>query len=71
MNGKPAGGTSISLKDQGHRFCGSPDGKSAKWLHPAVKAADYANWVDLTDATDAEMIAHFTPQPEQCELFAA
>ena len=37
----------MNLRDQGHRFCLSPDKKEARWLHPNIKAHLYPDWVFL------------------------
>jgi hypothetical protein len=44
----------MNLKDQGFRFCLSPDAKRARWCHPVEIPHFYADWVDVTDWPDAE-----------------
>ncbi len=45
----------MSLKDQGHRFCLSPDRQQARWLRPAIHAAMHADWLDVTDMDSDEL----------------
>ena len=46
----------MSLRDQGFRFCLSPDNLKARWLHPNERAQFYADWVDVTDWPESWLI---------------
>ncbi|WP_343499220.1 hypothetical protein [Achromobacter denitrificans] len=50
----------MNLEQQGYRFCGHATTREARWIHPADLAAS-TGWIDMTDATDAEMVAFFCP----------
>lgn len=53
-------------RTDGLRFCASPDKKHSKWLTPAQHKSLYADWIDLTDDSIAEIVEFFAPdQPEQ------
>jgi len=41
-----------NLKQAGHRFMVSPDGKQADWIRPAEIATRAADWTDCTDLDD-------------------
>ncbi|WP_036997136.1 hypothetical protein [Metapseudomonas resinovorans] len=53
----------MSLRDQGHRFCASPDRKEARWLHPNIWKQMYPDWIDVTDFSDDEFVEFFTHKP--------
>lgn len=64
----------MHLLDQGFRFYSSPDRNEARWIHPAVQAHFHANWIDVTDMSQDELLAFFTQMPsaalgEQMALF--
>ncbi|MBD8680329.1 hypothetical protein [Pseudomonas sp. CFBP 13719] len=61
----------MSLKDQGFKFCISPDKSTGRWLHPAERLALYAGWTDVTDWPEARLLSFVLPAPKQQELFAA
>ncbi|EIK96086.1 hypothetical protein RAM80_07670 [Pseudomonas sp. App30] len=61
----------MSLKDQGFRFCVSPNKQDARWLHPAVRKAMHADWIDVTDWPSEKLLAFLLPEPQQHELFSA
>ena len=48
----------MSLRDQGHRFCISPDRQEGRWLHPTEKAHLHPDWTDVTD-WDSERLADY------------
>ncbi|MCY1389112.1 hypothetical protein D9M71_39020 [compost metagenome] len=54
----------MNLRDQGHRFCASPDRKEARWLHPTIWKQMHPDWIDITDLSDDEMVEFFAqPKP--------
>ena len=61
----------MSLRDQGFKFCISPDKKQGRWLHPAERKHLYSDWTDVTEWPSDELLAFLMPVPEQQELFAA
>lgn len=61
----------MSLKDQGFRFCISPDKKEGRWIHPAERKAYHSDWTDVTDWPSEKLVEYLMPQPEQQDLFAA
>jgi len=54
---------SMSLRDQGFRFCLSPDNQKARWLHPTEKALVHPDWLDVTDMPAEELAALITGNP--------
>lgn len=46
----------MNLKEQGHRFCISPDKTRGRWIHPVEYKALYADWFDHTDTPEKEFI---------------
>lgn len=48
----------LSLKDQGFRFCLSPDAIKARWLHPAERIAFHEDWIDVTDWENEKLEAY-------------
>lgn len=61
----------MSLKDQGHRFCLSPDWQRARWLSPTVRSAMYPDWLDVTDMGSDELAELLTKKllphgPQEC-----
>jgi hypothetical protein len=61
----------MSLKDQGYRFCVSPNKQDARWLAPNIWKAMHADWIDVTDWSSEKLVAFVTPEPQQEELFSA
>lgn len=61
----------MGLKDQGFKFCISPDKQRGRWLHPAETAYGHKYWLDVTEWPDEKLLAYLIPQPSQQELFAA
>ena len=53
----------MSLRDQGFRFCLSPDKQQARWLHPTEKAQRHPDWIDATDMSADELEAFITGKP--------
>lgn len=53
----------MSLRDQGNRFCLSPDRKQARWLHPTEKSVLHPDWLDVTDMAAAELVELITNKP--------
>jgi len=53
----------MSLKDQGYRFCVSPNKQDARWLAPNIWKAMHADWVDVTDWSSEKLVAFVTPEP--------
>lgn len=46
----------MSLKDQGFRFCLSPDATRARWCHPVEVPHFYVDWLDVTDWPDEKLM---------------
>ena len=46
----------MNLRDQGFRFCISPDKQRGRWCHPVEIPHFYANWTDHTDTPEKEFI---------------
>lgn len=46
----------MTLRDQGFRFCISPDKKRGRWCHPVEIPHFYADWTDHTDTPEKEFI---------------
>ena len=61
----------MSLKDQGFKFCISPDKQRSLWLHPVERQHFYSDWTDVTEWPGDELLAFLMPVPEQQDLFAA
>ncbi|MGF6595097.1 hypothetical protein [Pseudomonas sp. 2835] len=61
----------MHLKDQGFKFCISPDKQQGRWLHPAELKVLHPDWTDVTEWPSEELVAFLMPAPEQQELFAA
>ncbi|MGN8276623.1 hypothetical protein [Pseudomonas sp. SMN5] len=61
----------MSLRDQGFKFCISPDKQKGRWLHPAEFKVLYSDWTDVTEWPTEQLVAFLTPAPEQQDLFAA
>lgn len=61
----------MSLRDQGFKFCISPDKQQGQWLHPAERQRFYADWADVTEWPTEQLAAYLMPVPQQQELFAA
>lgn len=53
----------MSLRDQGHRFCLSPEKKEARWLHPNIKAHLHPDWIDVTEISADELESLITGKP--------
>uniref|UniRef100_A0A6M3MIE3 Uncharacterized protein n=1 Tax=viral metagenome TaxID=1070528 RepID=A0A6M3MIE3_9ZZZZ len=45
----------LSLKDQGFRFCLSPDAVKGRWLHPVEVEKVHPDWIDVTDWPDKKL----------------
>lgn len=61
----------MSLRDQGFKFCISPDKQQGRWLHPAEFKALHPDWIDVTEWPTDQLVAFLTPTPQQQDLFAA
>lgn len=61
----------MSLKDEGFKFCISPDKQQGRWLHPTEYKFLYVDWTDVTEWPTEKLEAFVSPEPEQQELFAA
>ncbi|MBX8534568.1 hypothetical protein K5D33_07495 [Pseudomonas cichorii] len=61
----------MSLRDQGFKFCISPDKKRSRWLHPTEFKVMYADWIDVTDWSGEKLLEYLMPAPEQRDLFDA
>lgn len=46
----------MSLREQGYRFCISPDKTRGRWCNPVEIPHFYADWSDHTDTPDEEFI---------------
>ncbi|WP_324731007.1 hypothetical protein [Pseudomonas paeninsulae] len=53
----------MHLKDKGYRFCVSPDKTVSRWVPPA-ESRHHADWHDMTDASDEELLALLAPATE-------
>jgi hypothetical protein len=53
----------MNLRDQGHRFCISPDLQEARWLHQSEITHRHPDWTDVTDWEDARLVAFLTAKP--------
>ena len=58
----------MSLRDQRHRFCLSPDRQQARWLHPAELQVTHRDWLDVTDTPTDELVALIQRDERQQEL---
>lgn len=61
----------MSLKDQGFKFCISPDKQQGRWLHPAEFKHLHPDWTDVTEWPAEQLLAYLLPEPLQQELFVA
>lgn len=61
----------MHLKDQGFKFCISPDKQQGRWLHPVELLRYYGDWTDVTEWPDSKLLAYLMPAPEQQDLFAS
>ncbi|KAF0255889.1 hypothetical protein [Pseudomonas putida] len=61
----------MHLKDQGFKFCISPDKQQGRWLHPAERQRFFGERTDVTEWPSDKLVAFLMPAPEQQELFAA
>ncbi|RBB99649.1 hypothetical protein C3E97_020475 [Pseudomonas sp. MWU12-2115] len=61
----------MSLRDEGFKFCISPDKQQGQWLHPKVFKVIYPDWTDVTEWPTEQLVAYLMPAPQQHELFAA
>ncbi|WP_265532560.1 hypothetical protein [Pseudomonas saponiphila] len=61
----------MSLRDQGFKFCISPDKKQGRWLHPSEFKQLHSNWTDVTEWPSEKLVAFLMPMPKQQDLFAA
>lgn len=46
----------MTLKDQGYRFCISPDKQRGRWISPIEHEKIYQDWTDHTDTPEKEFI---------------
>lgn len=46
----------MSLREQGFRFCISPDKERARWIHPVEYRVCYSDWSDHTDTNEEELL---------------
>lgn len=46
----------MNLREQGFRFCISPDKQRARWIHPIEYQALYPDWLDHTDTSEEELV---------------
>lgn len=60
----------MHLKDQGFKFCISPDKQRGRWLHPVEQQHLHGDWTDVTEWPSDELLAFLMPVPEQQQLFA-
>lgn len=56
----------MSLRDQGHRFCISPDRQDARWLHPSEITHRHPDWTDVTDWESERLVEFLTNKPLPC-----
>lgn len=61
----------MSLRNQGFRFCISPDKKQGRWLHRTERRVLHPDWTDVTDWASEQLVAYLMPEPKQQDLFAA
>ncbi len=61
----------MHLKDQGFKFCISPDRQRGRWLHPTEFKVLHSDWTDVTEWPDEKLLAFLMPAPQQQDLFAA
>ncbi|SBW80101.1 hypothetical protein PVE_R1G2215 [Pseudomonas veronii 1YdBTEX2] len=61
----------MHLKDQGFKFCISPDKQRSRWIHPVEKNHGHQDWIDVTEWPSEKMVAFLMPKSAQQELFAA
>jgi hypothetical protein len=61
----------MNLRDQGFKFCISPDKQQGRWLHPAEFKHLHPDWTDVTKWPTEQLAAYLMPVPQQQELFAA
>ncbi|MGN8259477.1 hypothetical protein ACLEJW_09105 [Pseudomonas sp. SMSB3] len=61
----------MHLKDQGFKFCISPDKQRGRWLHPTEYRVLHPDWTDVTEWPDEQLLAFLMPALKQQELFAA
>lgn len=46
----------MNLREQGFRFCISPDKQRARWIHPVEYKALYSDWADHTETGEEELL---------------
>ena len=46
----------MNLREQGFRFCISPDKQRARWIHPIEYKVLYSDWLDHTDTSEEELL---------------
>lgn len=61
----------MHLKDQGFKFCISPDKQQGRWMQPAEFKHMHPDWTDVTEWPREQLVAYLMPAPEQQDLFAA
>ncbi|MFD2641821.1 hypothetical protein [Pseudomonas japonica] len=61
----------MNLRDQGFKFCISPDKQQGRWLHPTVLKVLHPDWTDVTEWSTNQLVAFLNPTPQQQELFTA
>jgi hypothetical protein len=47
----------MTLRDQGFRYCLSPDRTHSRWLSPAEMKVTHSDWMDVTDTPTDELVA--------------
>jgi hypothetical protein len=56
----------MNLREQGFRFCISPDNTRGRWIHPIEYKVLYQDWSDHTDTPEKEFI-EFLQSPVDTE----
>lgn len=58
----------MTLRDEGFRFCLSPDRQQARWPHPTELQITHRDWLDVTDLPDDELVELIQRDEQQLEL---
>lgn len=58
----------MTLRDEGFRFCLSPDRQQARWLHPTELQITHRDWRDVTDLPTDELAGLIQRDGRQQEL---
>lgn len=56
----------MNLRDQGFRFCISPNKELARWIHPVEYKVLYSDWTDHTETSEKELL-EFLQKPVDTE----